>query len=1149
MSDILENIDDNYIRTFLRINKLNSNIQKNDNSNNIKISNDNKCISLALSQEKETQFYFEQIFTEKESQKNIFDVIGKPLCYSVLEGFNSTIISYGKKNTGKTYTLLGKSIYNIQKQFENEEKDKNEIYYEFLNNRGILIFCLENIFNNLYLNNYYSDCSFNISISFIEVFDNNILDYFNIENLVNINDECEFNYDNLFKKRIFTDIDFTKLNVLSIDEAFFLLNKGQEMRDSLFNEINMQGIKGHLIITFYIDKINKETNQIFKSSFNFVELSSSNIINNKYNISINKSLETFSYIINQLSDNVKRDNILYSNSILTNILKDSLGGNSKTSIMVNISSNNNIVDSFNSISFSSKLKKILNNPKINEIISDNIDYSYYSDSLEKNENLKTQKNYLLNYLGNLNRNAIEKLIEKKDNNPNQKKKDKDKNDLKKLSKEIFEINSTITQIDKDITNKQKEKNINNNKLNKIFITLFNKNREIQKKKEELNTIQNEKIKIKKEINNFEKQNINLDSEILQKDILLKEKKLKNEEEINILDQQISMGKLQIDNKEKIINNLKDKYNNLLEENKSKYNIKNNLEKRKDNLLKEKNEKETKIDINKNEYNQYINKSENIEQKIIDKNTKFNDIQKNIEQYNEYENITIYHFTKYYDLNNKKEIQNNNKFYSIQKDIPQKEKELKQINKDIDEIYSKKNKIFEKQEKIKKQINDYEIKIKNVENENKNYEKQMNNLQEKISILTLNLNTQNNYKNNNFSINEDKNKDINSSILSFDLSSNNNSNNNNENDLFIFKKNFNLELEQTQKQQLNENQKRLLDIEKKENNSLKEKQKKINNEINKFRINQVKNNSFNNKEKTHNQYNLGTIEENIDIINKKEKIITNYESTLNTNYNILNNYLNEKISENENENNINGENKNISIHQFKNLFTKFIEKAKEIDDEFELVKKEFQDNGEEFRWTSKEIISTSLKNNPILKNYEELYEINDDNNNSIIENKKEEYNKRITMNDNKILNDPKNLSIYNNIYPKKRKVKDYIKIIPEYKNPKNGKKIDLDYNFDNEPIFNNKNNKELNTNKSFNDKENYNNYIHNTSNNKSIIRKDKSKNNSFLYKSPDKIPKNSKNYKYKSNINNFNKIHTNNGKNKIIINSLLKESRINKKKDE
>ena len=93
MSDLLKSIDDNYIKTFLRINKVNNNNQKKENSNNIKISNGKKCISLSLSQEKETQFFFEQIFDEKESQKNVFDSIGKSMCYSVLEGFNSTIIS------------------------------------------------------------------------------------------------------------------------------------------------------------------------------------------------------------------------------------------------------------------------------------------------------------------------------------------------------------------------------------------------------------------------------------------------------------------------------------------------------------------------------------------------------------------------------------------------------------------------------------------------------------------------------------------------------------------------------------------------------------------------------------------------------------------------------------------------------------------------------------------------------------------------------------------------------------------------------------------------------------------------------------------------------------------------------------------------
>ena len=381
MSVFFENIEEYYIKTFLKINTININNQENKDSNYIKISNDNKCINLCLSQEKESQFYFEHIFTEKEKTKNIFDIIGKPMCSAILEGFNATIISYGKKNTGKTYTLLGKSIFEIQKNFHDKENNKNDIYYEYLNNKGILIFCIENIFNTLVLNNYYDNFLYNISLSFIEVFDNNIIDYFNIENFV---DNCAFNYKNIFKKKYNTDINFTKLNISSVDEAFSLLNQGQEIRKSLFNEINMQGIKGHLIITFYFEKINKETNQIFKSSFNFIEISSSNIIKNNYNITINKSLETFSYIINQLSDNVKRENILYRNSLLTNLLKDSLGGNSKTSIIVNITPyKNDAIGSFQSLNFSSKFKNILNNPKINEIISNNIDYAYYNEIIEK----------------------------------------------------------------------------------------------------------------------------------------------------------------------------------------------------------------------------------------------------------------------------------------------------------------------------------------------------------------------------------------------------------------------------------------------------------------------------------------------------------------------------------------------------------------------------------------------------------------------------------------------------------------------------------------------------------------------------------------------------------------------------------------------
>ena len=1156
MSQSLESNENNYIKIFLRL-KSNVSNEKETEANNIKVSNDNKSIYLFLSHENKSSFIFDQIFDEKEPQKNIFEIIGKPLCFSFLEGFNSSVILYGKKNSGKTYTLLGKSIGEIQRELEGDKNNKDNIYSKYLDNKGLLILCIDNIFNNLMVNNFYENFSFNISVSFIEIFDNNILDFFNKDNFDN---NSKFNYDEIFKKKYFSDLNFTKLNISSIDEALFILNQGLEIRNSLFNEINMTGINGHSIITLYMEKINKETNQAFKSSFNFVEISStSNIIKNKYNISINQSLETFSYIVNQLSDNVRRENILFTNSILTNILKESIGGNSKTSIIVNISPYNNILDSFQTIYFSSKFAKIINNPNINEIISDDVDYAYYNELLTKNENLKNEKNYLLNYLANLNRNVIEKIKEnaaKKSNNQNnnQKKKEKDEN-LKKTSKEISIINSHIQQIDNDIKYKQKEKDIFFDKYNKIHISLFKQNNDIEQKKKGINNIKIEKDNTRKLILNYQKNNINLDSQILQSDLLIKENQLKNNEDINTLNKEISFSKMQSDEKESILKNFKEKYNSLFEENKAKINIKNELEKIKETLMEEKEEKTKKIEENKNKYEQAINKSENIEQEIINKNSQLNNFQKNLEQYDEYENNTINNFIKLYDNNSKKETQNNNKLYDFQKCLPDKEKELQEICDNIDKINNNKIKIMEEQDKIKREINNYENRCKTIENQNKIYNQQVNNLQEKITILTLNLN---NLNNNDSPMTLDKNNDINSSVLSFDLY---NSNNNAENDLFVFKNNFNLELNDEQKKQLFENKKKLLEIEQKENVSLKEKKKIINNEIYKFKINQSKNSSYNNKEKSHNQYNLVGVEENMNKINEKEIIIKNYQKSLNSNYHLLDNYLNQNESNNNNNTNSNSIENDISMGQFKNLFNKFIERANKIDEEFELVKKEFKESGAEYKLASKEAINTSLRNNPLLKNYEEIYKINDENNNSIIQYKNENKSKRITLNNNKILNDSKNLQIYNRIYPiipQKRSLNDYLKMAPEYKRSfkkESGirKYLDLDIKTGNESQNNRQNKKDLNIIDSSSDKENKNNIISKTTNTKAQFNntKEKNKNNNELFfKSPDKKVNKEKNINIigKSNVSKNNDKYINNFKSTTNKNNEEKKEKVNNDKE-
>ena len=1096
MSETPQEKNEDNIKIYLRIKPKLKNEPKNEDSNYLKISEDKKCLSLNLSPENESKFYFENIFNENESQPSIFEKIGKSLCLNIFQGINSSFISYGKKNTGKTYTIRGKSIHEIQKEFLINGNETEEIYYKYLNNRGIFNFCLENIYNNIYLNEENNNFEFNIELSYIEIFDNCVFDYFNI---LNFDKDNQINFNNLFNTKTPSNSCYTKLSISSPDEAYILLDKADKIRKYIFNEINLLEISGNIIITIYMEKIAKKGKGKFQTYLNFVEISSNfNIKINRYNISVKRSLETFSYIINQLSDNVKRENIIYENSLLTYALKESLGGNSNTSMLINISPyNSNMLDSFQSISIGIKMKNIKNNPKINEVITNNENYSYYNGLIDKNERLKSEKNYLLNYLTNLNINIIEKNPENASKKLplNQNKREKEE-DLKKLSDDINILNSKVEKIEGDINLMNETKKINSDKYNKVNISLFIQSKNI----DEQNKINKESIKAKKEkeklINKYSKENINLDSLILKQNLKIKEDNLKKEETLTKLDKEISISQLQIDNKELILNNLKGIYKNLNEENEHKNKIKNEFEKIKIELENKKSEKTKKIEELNNENNKIINKSKKIKEEILDKNSKFDNFKKNLSQYNEYENITINYFKKYYDENSKREIQNNNKFFDIQRDLPEKEKELKNINSDIDIINKKKMEYFEEQEKI---INDINIKdklCKNLEQENLQCNNQINNLNNKMTILTKNILfplSQNDEK----ELIKGRNTDLNSSFISYEISSNNE-----PNDLLLFKNNFNVNLDENNKEQLYENKKKLLEQEQNENIALKEKKNMINNEIYKFKINQLK--MGNNKDKTHSQYNLVKIEENIDNINEKEKILENYQKYINTNFNILQNYLKENISDSKIDNS-----NSPQIKQFKNIFTKFVDKANEIDEEFEIIKKEFKEREAEYRITNKEVINESLKNNPLLKNYEEIIKNNENLDNSKSSIRNENNHSRVTMIDNKILSDVKNLSIYNGIYPNKRKLNDYLKTIPE-KVEKSNKKRLIPFNEyqsenKNDNIFLSKysKNKEMSIINSTSEKENSINNEISKKNFRSQMINNKKK-IKYFYKSPDKV---------------------------------------------
>ena len=105
---------------------------------------------------------------------------------------------------------------------------------------------------------------------------------------------------------------------------------------------------------------------------------------------INKSLSTLGLVINNLTDG-KSTYIPYRNSKLTYILRESLGGNAKTALIITCSpAKYNLDETVSTLKFGSRAKKIKNKPKINKELSLKELQYLYEEEKRKNE-IKTRR--------------------------------------------------------------------------------------------------------------------------------------------------------------------------------------------------------------------------------------------------------------------------------------------------------------------------------------------------------------------------------------------------------------------------------------------------------------------------------------------------------------------------------------------------------------------------------------------------------------------------------------------------------------------------------------------------------------------------------------------------------------------------------------
>ncbi|KAM8945378.1 kinesin-like protein KIF6 [Pelodytes ibericus] len=299
------------------------------------------------------KFRFQETFNQEAKQESVFERIAKPVAESVLTGYNGTIFAYGQTGSGKTFTITGGA--------------------ERYSDRGIIPRTLSYIFEQFQKD---SGKIYTIHISYLEIYNECGYD------LLDPRHEAS-KLEDLPKVSIMEDPDQNiHLKNLSLqqasneEEALNLLFLGDTNRMIAETPMNQASTRSHCIFTIHISSKEPGSATVRRSKLHLVDLAGSErvaktgvggqlLTEAKY---INLSLHYLEQVIIALSEK-NRSHIPYRNSMMTSVLRDSLGGNCMTTMIATLSlDKRNIDESISTCRFAQRVALIKNEAILNEEI-------------------------------------------------------------------------------------------------------------------------------------------------------------------------------------------------------------------------------------------------------------------------------------------------------------------------------------------------------------------------------------------------------------------------------------------------------------------------------------------------------------------------------------------------------------------------------------------------------------------------------------------------------------------------------------------------------------------------------------------------------------------------------------------------------------
>lgn len=319
-------------------------------------------------------FNFDYVFDMESEQVKIYEEVARPVVEGVFEGWNGSILAYGQTSSGKTFTMQGVLI-------------QDEL-------KGIVPRVVDEIFT--FIGDSPENLEFIVKIQMLEIYMEEIRD------LLNPNSKKKIRIRQSPNKGVYVE-NLAEVCVVDNLDVQTYYNQGIQNRSIGRTNMNAVSSRSHMITILSITQKDTIENTIKRGKFYLIDLAGSEKVG-KTGVSgqaleeaklINKSLLWLGNVINALTEG--QPFIPYRNSKLTQILQESLGGNSKTTLIVTCSpAIYNLQETISTLKFGVRAKKVVNKVVANvelskeqliknlEVAEEKIDYlEGYNDFLKK----------------------------------------------------------------------------------------------------------------------------------------------------------------------------------------------------------------------------------------------------------------------------------------------------------------------------------------------------------------------------------------------------------------------------------------------------------------------------------------------------------------------------------------------------------------------------------------------------------------------------------------------------------------------------------------------------------------------------------------------------------------------------------------------